>query len=72
MVGEEARALGAVKEELPNCPAIIPSQLLHQLRQEEGHLQVHPYSACPRAHMQAFLMHLGLKHASLKGYMPMV
>ena len=44
VVGEEARALGSLKEELPDCSALVPSQLLHQLRQEEGHLQAQPFS----------------------------
>ncbi len=39
VVGKEARALGSIKEELPDSPAVISPQLLHQLRQEERHLQ---------------------------------
>ena len=43
VVGKEAGALGAVKEELPDRPAVISSQLLHQLRQEERHLQTQSF-----------------------------
>ena len=39
VVGKEARALGSIKQELADRPAVVSSQLLHQLRQEECHLR---------------------------------
>ena len=35
---KEARALGAIKQELAHGAAVIAPQLLHQLREEECHL----------------------------------
>ena len=72
MVGKEARAPGSLKEELPDCPAVVSSQLLYQLRQKEGHLQAHPHSACPALHMQAVLRRLCLKYACRRSHMPRV
>ena len=42
MMGKEARALGAVQQKLAHSAIVIAPQLLHQLRQEEGDLHIHP------------------------------
>ncbi len=42
---KEARSLGSFKQELSDSPTVVPSQLLHKLREEECHLQAMPCSA---------------------------
>ena len=48
MMGKEARALGAVQQELAHRAVLVAPQLLHQLRQEEGDLRTRPARSARR------------------------